>query len=331
MRAIFYAILINAFFLAALECGYRYTGGVPSVMPGKTNLEFQWKVKRARTERVIYVIGDSRVDWGFADRLFTREFSKLSGRKIQAINAGMASGSVEKIITYILAYHTQEKPGVMVINFTPASFCLFKNSPGEQVSNLTMQDFLDHRITHNLVEILYTYGRDIKSLFKHFYHYMHHGYTKRIAWFSRTVFYDGFINAEQGWNSGSKMVVDISPYQKMFQQLRNNLPHYKKRMDKTYNAIRKAKRLGWKVILIRIPIGDRLMELEADLPESLRPKRVASQLSLPFIDYSSDPRTSDIPREESHLKPAGARKLSMILAHDMSRLLMSNETGGKKP
>jgi len=74
-----------------------------------------------------------------------------------------------------------------------------------------------------------------------------------------------------------------------------------------------------------------LTELEADLPEYLRPKRVASEMSLPFIDYSSDPRTSNLPREESHLKPAGARKLSTILAHDMSRLLMLSEIGGKKP
>ena len=64
MRVILYAILINALFLVALECGYRYTGGVPAVKPGKTNLEFQWKVRNTHTESVIYVIGDSRVDWG---------------------------------------------------------------------------------------------------------------------------------------------------------------------------------------------------------------------------------------------------------------------------
>ena len=331
MRAILYAVLINVFFLVALECGYRYTGGVPTVKPGRTNLEFQWKVRNTHTESVIYVIGDSRVDWGFADRLFTKRFYKLSGRKIQAINAGLAGASVAKIITYILTYHQQEKPGIMVINFTPASFCLFKNSPGEQISGLKMQDFLDHRITNNLAEILYTYGRGIRSIFKHFYYYMHHGYTKRIAWFSRTVFYDGFINAEKGWNDGSKIVVDISPYRKMFQTLRNNLTHYKKRMDETCNVIRKAKRLGWTVILIRIPVGDRLMELETGLPEYFRPKKVASKVLLPFIDYSSDPRTSNLPREESHLKSAGARKLSTILAHDMSRLLMSSNIGGKKP
>jgi hypothetical protein len=160
---------------------------------------------------------------------------------------------------------------------------------------------------------------------------MQNGYVKRVAWFSRTLFYDGFINAEKGYNDGSKMVVDIGPYRKMFQKLRNNLPHFIKRMDETCNVIRKAKRLGWTVILIRIPVGDRLMELETGLPEYFKPKRVASEMSLPFIDYSSDPRTSNLPREESHLKPSGARKLSIILAHDMSRLLMSSNIGGKKP
>jgi len=331
MRVILYAILINALFLVALECGYRYTGGVPAVKPGKTNLEFQWKVRNTHTESVIYVIGDSRVDWGFADRLFTKRFYKLSGHKIQAINAGLAGASVEKIITYILAYHPQGKPGVLVINFTPASFCLFRNSPGAPIANLKMQDFLDHRITNNLIEILYTYGRGIRSLFKHFQYYMQNGYVKRVAGFSRTLFYDGFINVEKGYNDGSKMVVDISPYQKMFQKIRNNLPYFMKRMDETCNVIREAKRLGWTVILIRIPIGDRLMELETGLPGYFKPERVASETSLPFIDYSSDPRTSNLPRKESHLKPSGARKLSIILAHDMSRLLMSSEIGGEKP
>ena len=70
------------------------------------------------------------------------------------------------------------------------------------------------------------------------------------------------------------------------------------------------------------------MQLETGLPEYFKPEWVASKLSLPFIDYSSDPRTSDLPREESHLKSAGAKKFSIILAHDMSRLLMSKNKGG---
>lgn len=73
------------------------------------------------------------------------------------------------------------------------------------------------------------------------------------------------------------------------------------------------------------------MELETSLPGYFKPERVASEMSLPFIDYSSDPRTSNLPREESHLKPSWARKLSIILAHDMSRLLMSINIRGKRP
>jgi len=329
MRSILFAVLGIFLIIGAVEYGYRYTGGVPSITPGKTRLEFQWEIRQIHGDRIIYFfVGDSRIDWGFADRLFTKLFNKLQDVEIQAVNAGFAGGTVKSIIEYILDNSTNINPGVLVINFTPGSFCLFNNSPGPPISDLKLQDYLDHRIANYLKEVLYTYDTGLRFIFKHFQKYIRNGYIKKFAWFSRTLFCDGFVNAEAGYNDGSERVVDISPYQNMFKKLRKNSAYFMKRMDETCNVIRKAKRLGWTVILIRIPIGNRLMKLESELPEYFQPERVAFELSLPFIDYFSDPRTSYLPRGESHLLPYGTRKLSFMLASDISRLLMSIKVGG---
>ena len=321
MRSILYAVLVASLFMVVLEFCYRYTGGVPSISPGKTHLEFQWKMKNSNESPLIYLVGDSRVDMGFGDRLFTEKFNELHGVKFKAVNAGLPAGSVSDIVTYIVGNHPNDKPGVIVINFTPASFCFFSESPGVPIPNLKMQDFVDHRIKNYLLEILYTNGTGLRMLFRHFQDYMKNGYRKRFAWFSRTLFPEGFIGLSGGYNDGSKMITDISPYQKMFSRIRSKSNYYMKRMDRAYNVIREAKNSGWAVILIRMPIGKKLLELESGLPGGFKAERVAYELSLEYIDYNSDPRTRYVPRGESHLKPAGAREMSGILAHDMSRLL----------
>ena len=319
MRSVLYATLVSVFIITAMECGYRYTGGIPTVMPGKTHLEFQWKIKQARADKVIYFIGDSRVDWGFADRLFTEQFKQLQNVDIQAVNAGLSAGSVSEITKYILNNHPNTSPGVLVINYTPAGFCHFTTSPGKTMSNLKRQDYLDHRIANYLVEWLFTYGRSPKFLFRHFEDYKQNGYTKRLGWFTRTIYRDGFVTAEARYNDGSERVTDVGYYQQLFQNIRRDVVYYNTRKHKTISAIFEAQGSGWTVILVRFPIGEEMLNLEKQLPKYFQPERVASEMSSPFIDYTTDHRISHLSTDESHLHPDSAREFAPILAQDMAQ------------
>ncbi len=329
MRSILCAVLFSVFVIGVVEYGYRYTGGLPSVTPGKTRLELQWKIQQARSAKVVYVVGDSRVDWGFADRLFTKYVKQLSGENVYAANAGLPSASTREIIKYILDHHPGD-PGILVINFTPGSFCHFVNSPGESHVNIKRQDFLDHRITNVLAEWLYTYGRSPAFLSKHLEQYRREGYKKRFGWYSRTVFRDGFINTEASYNDGSSVIRDLGFYTLLFQDIRENPARYKKRRNGTVKVIREAQKAGWNVILTRFPIGDGMRDLEENhLSDYLLPEQIAAELSVPFFDYDSDPRTAELPTGESHLKPDSARTLSIILADDLLPILANEDS--RKP
>src|SRR4030042_825652 len=110
MRTTASALIVSILIIGSIEYAFRYSGGMPSIIPGKTPFEFQWKIQRANAEQVVYVVGDSRVDYGFGDRLFTRRFKELYGDNSEAVNAGLSAGSVRKITEFIIENHRAENP-----------------------------------------------------------------------------------------------------------------------------------------------------------------------------------------------------------------------------
>lgn len=327
MRSIVCAVLVSVIIIGAVEYEYRVTGGLPSVVPGKTPLELQWKVKQALSEKAIYFIGDSRVDWGIADKFITKQFRKKYGVDVHAVNVGLSAGSASQITQFILDNHPPETPGILVINYSPTGFYHFNTSPGQMIPNLKRQDFFDHRIANYLVEWLFTYGRTPVYLFKHFEHYSKEGYTRRFGWLSRTLFPGGFVNAVGGYNDGSPRIRDLGYYQIVFDAMRKNPEQYNLKKQELKHVIRQAEAMGWEVIFIRLPIGDNMLKLEYTLPEFLHPEKIATELSVPFIDYEANPETADLPSDESHLKPDSVRKMAPILVRDIARLVGSEFTG----
>lgn len=323
MRSIVYAVLVSVIIIGVIEYGYRVTGGLPTVIPGKTELELQWKIKQARSDKAIYFIGDSRVDWGVADKLITQQFREKYGIDVHAVNAGLSAGSVSKISEFILDNHPHQMPGMMVINYSPTGFCYFEESPGQAIPNLKRQDFFDHRIANRLVEWLFTYGRTPVYLYKHFKYYAKEGYTKRFGWLSRTLFPEGFINAVGGFNDGSPRIPDMSYYHIVFDIIGKNPQYYNMKKNEVKQVVQHAQILGWQVVLIRLPIGDKMLKLEYTLPEFLYPEKIATEMFVPFIDYEANPGTANLPSDESHLKPDSARKIASILAEDIARFIVS--------
>ncbi len=330
MRSIVYAVLLSMIIIGGIEYGYQVTGGLPSVIPGKTPLELQWKITQARSAKAIYFVGDSRVDWGVADTLINKVFREKYGIDVHAVNAGLSGGSVSKITKFILDNHPHKTPGILVINYSPASFYHFNTSPGQVMRNLKRQDYFDHRIANYLVERLFTYGRTPVYLFKHFRYYAENGYTKQFGWFSRTLFPEGFVNAVGGYNDGSLRIPDLSYYHIIFDMIRKNPGPYDMKKKEIKSVIRDAEVQGWQVILTRLPVGDKMLKLEYTLPEFLHPEKIAAEMAVPFIDYEANPGIAKLPSDESHLKPDSARKMAAILAQDIVKFLVSHSEPGIK-
>ncbi|MEW5910593.1 MAG: GNAT family N-acetyltransferase [Thermodesulfobacteriota bacterium] len=322
MRAILGAILFTLLIFLGVEYGFRTTGGIPSIIPGKTPFEFQWKIQNARAEKIVYVVGDSRVDWGFGDRLFTKVIKGMQPDDIQGFNAGLSAGSTRRIVEFILENHKGEESGVLLLNFSPAGFYHFNTSPGKALGEIKFQDFIDHRISLYLSELFYSYGRGWKNLYHHFHQYSRNGYMLQFGWFSREFFPDGFVNAKGGYNDGSTYVPDIGYYTDLLHRFSQKMDFYVGQKEKLIQVLREAISLGWDVILIRLPIGKEMRSIEQRLPREFNPKEIARRLDIFFIDYDSDPRTAELPTDESHLTPDSARSISRILAQDMVYYLL---------
>jgi hypothetical protein len=238
-----------------------------------------------------------------------------------AINAALPGISVESIVKYILNVSTD--PGVLVINYSAASFYMVNNRV-EAIPDLKLQDFVDDKIITFLSSKIYIFDKG-KPLLDHFIEFIKKGtITPKIDWISRTKFSDGFFSATLCSNNNS--VINLGQYQvKSYQEgIAKKLEQpeeLKIRREEIIEIIRKAQRLGWTVVLVRLPIGENMEKVENQLPAEFRPEAIAKELSLRFIDYNHSMIPADIVTvDESHLTPDSARKFAVILAKDLSFL-----------
>ena len=86
--------------------------------------------------------------------------------------------------------------------------------------------------------------------------------------------------------------------------------------------VREAVDKGWRVVLIRIPVGGQMLAMETALPEDLHLEAAARELNVLTVDYQYDPRLSGFTTvDESHLTPEAARRMAEVLADDVRVLL----------
>ena len=332
MRAIILAIGVSIAAISATELLFRATGGVPSIPLGKTPVEFQWKIKRAEPGQTIFVVGDSRIEWGFAEHVFNRELQSHGGKRMCAVNAGFPAASAASIVKYILQNHPGQ-PGVMAINFSPCSFFQFAGSPGNGVKTPKVQDLIDDRISCFMKERLWTYGRRPTVLLKHLGQTLNHSVQREVIWYGRTVFPEGFVRVKGRYNDGS--VFDqrswtLNAYRKMFDSLNKERDSYTKRKVELAQIIQEAREAGWKILLLRLPVGQEMLKLEGDLPKELSFAQVVAELGLPCLDYQADPRMEHFTTvDESHLTSESAREIAMLLSQDIWEFLTVHNKSSK--
>lgn len=324
MRIVILAVITVALLLGVIELAFRISGGFPVVETGMSSTEFQWKVQRAEAAKNIFVIGDSRIGWGFAERIFSEEIAKAQSANIVGFNAGLPGTSATSLVRYIVAKESKTKPGIMVINFSPGGFYFFPDYPVSPADKLKYQDILDDKIRIFLQERIYTFDREYTHLYKQFKEGKHP--SKRDAvWMSRTVFPDGFINAHGQYNDGTPFdpaEYQLKNYEEILKRISSNQQTYLARKEAAVKTIQQAKDAGWKIVIIRLPVGPRMRQLEEQLPQQFRLETVAGELGLEYIDYNQDMRVNNLSTlDESHLTPESAREMARILALDLLDLL----------
>jgi len=328
MRAIVTATLVAALAVAGAEMVFRRSGGLPAVVPGMTRIEYQWKMRRAaeRDGVVLYVVGDSRVGWGFAERVFNREYVRLAGsHHVAAANAGLAAAGIAANMRYILELNAHNPPQAIVLHYSPAAFYYFTNDPGPPIPGLKIQDVLDDRLDARLAEWLWTRGRWQEAA-RQVAAYLR---TKTVAgnanFVHRSSFDDGFVNATLATNFGEPVdppAYQLGFYRPLIGALRANAREARARRDLVADVVRSAQARGWTIVLVRFPLGGPLRDVEATLPQDLQPRALADALEVPFLDYAADARTAAFETlDGSHLTPAAARRLAPIVARDLFALL----------
>jgi hypothetical protein len=338
MRALLAGVIFSVSIIVTIELCYRVAGGSPGVVPGWTKTEFQWKIKEAQNHpRTIYVLGDSRVGWGFAEKVFEKEVKRLGYRNVKAVNASLPGGNLPKMISHILKQ--RNKPCVMVVNFTFYAFYIGGNDPGSPIPNLKLQDYVDERINNTINECFFTYGRGYRVLMKHFKDAYGDspvqknpaGYSNpkwsELKWFSRTVFDEGFVSGELRYPDGSRAdlgLFQLDNYSIRMRKILADPSAYNPRRQQIVSLLSRAQKDGWLIVLVRIPVGSRMQRVEEALPRNFAPRAIAKELSVSFCDYQFDARTISMVMdtlEESHIRPDQTGSLAVILAQDIAHSL----------
>lgn len=317
MRSVIAAFVTFLIVLAAVEVSFRTSGGWPSLTCGSTRTEFQWRVRRQGSRQPIFVVGDSRVDWGFAATAFSR---RLESSARVGVNAGIIGSSVEKLLDFVVRYHGGSEPGVLVVNFSPAGFYVFENDPGPAIAQLKLQDKLDDAIGSEIRQWLFSYGQDPGALLRGF-----KGQSDEFGCLRRIVHPAGFVRGEFGKKGGSPADLkrlQLEFYDRILNEIAARPGPAQERKLTMISALRRARDEGWKVFLSRFPVGSRMRAIEERLPKSLRIEEISRETAIPLFDYQNDPRTANLSiPDESHLGPEAARVVALALADDLRAVL----------
>ena len=201
MKKFIISVLISLIIIAIFEVIFRFFGGTPNIIPGWTKIEFAEKIEKVKKSRTVYVIGDSRVGWGINSKSLQNRLIELGNEDIKCVNGGMPSASTGKIITNILDRKITK--GVLVINYSIASFFHFTDGPGP-IFNMKLQDVIDDRINIFLSQRVYTYGGRWKVISRFLYNKVFSKEDVKKFWKERIVYDGDYVNGVLALSNGEK-------------------------------------------------------------------------------------------------------------------------------
>jgi hypothetical protein len=113
------------------------------VKPGWTPAELRERLSDVDVHKDVVVIGDSRVGWGIADKLVTRELH-TRGLDTTVHNLGIAGGGFHKVMKRLKQFGASR--AVLVVSYTPAFLYAFDAGPPNEDKDRTRR-----RIGSNVV------------------------------------------------------------------------------------------------------------------------------------------------------------------------------------
>jgi hypothetical protein len=312
--------------VAGVEALYRWAGGLPSIPPGLTKSELDWKLTHLPAERLAVVVGDSRVGWGFSETDFL-EGQRAAGAPplAAAANLGAPGHATEDLVRYVTRF-AKPCPGcALIVSFTPAGFYTFDGGWTEGGKpKVTLQELIDDHVRSFLSEHVYTYGAEARVVARMIRGALLGRRLPNTTYVSRHEYAGGFMNATLAASDGQP--IDATEFQLgqykdlILKRLVESPERAPAREAGMLSALGEARKAGWKVFLVRFPIGPRMRALETSVvPSGLDAASFAAAAGLPLLDYDADPRTRTLATvDSSHLAPASARALSRVLGQDVA-------------
>jgi hypothetical protein len=320
-RQLFVVLAATAAMLATFGAIHR--AAPHDVMPGWTQAEWSNRLAQVNLGKDVVVIGDSRVGWGVADKILTRQLRR-AGINITAHNLGFAGAGFAKIMDRLKARGPSQ--GLLVIAYSPAFLYDFDGGPEleadtdrirpENTRERGFDAFFQSRIPTS-PSVLWS---DLKSLL----HPTHQPYWRR-----RTVYAEGFVNADMVWRDGTPQQYQLDYYSRRIRAILDDLPKAAARRRQFVEAVRRLRSNGWHVITVRLPISPDLRKLEDTVPAELQLRRLATDCETAAVDYN-DGNVDLTTIDNSHLTPSSARQFTSILASDLLRLYFdARRSGGR--
>ncbi len=294
------------------------------MIPGMTDVEFRWKLSRQSAEPRVYVVGDSRVGWGLAEKRLNTALNSSGQTPLRAINAGLPATSVSSIIQLLLKPQVTGGPAILILNYSPAGFYHFGPRPARYAMDVKAQDYLDEKIRATIKQYLFTFDQPWRDVARRLLWLQKFREIPRTVGFTgRRVYEDGFVNGFLRHSDGSPVDpagFQLDYYRSIVPQIEVELSNSLLRKAEIFSLVQQAHSMGWIVALVRLPVGARMREVEAALPLELQPETLAKQMNVPYVDYGATPDGQRLAtQDESHLTPDSARAVALPLANDIRR------------
>lgn len=283
------AITIAFVLLYLINSFYFYLGGLPQCMPGLTEPEIRGKLYFSNFRDAIIFVGDSRVGWGIAENVATKILLQQKPA-LHAINAGLPATNIASSINHLFSYK-HKQPGVLAINYSPASFYTFESPIIEEKSKANFGQLFEKEVRYLIQERIcfFLNGKTFLKLIQSPNNKLNNK-EPDVGWTDRNIYPEGFVQARLV-GPGNKPI-DSSAFQLHFydgiiKQIIQNQPAAIKKREAMINTLQEAKSKGWNIILIRLPVGPNMRQLENKLPQTFQPEVLAQQLDIPYIDFQN--------------------------------------------
>lgn len=308
----------------AAEALHRLVGTPVEQIPGWTNAEYVERASKVKIDRDVVFLGDSRVGWGIAEKSITDELRKHGALDVTAFNLGLPGTSIEKEIDFLRLQWAGRSAngGIMMIHYSPTSWYSFKGT----IAPLSDggQGAKDTAIDRAFRSVVTTNPSLIKQDVQIIIHQGIKSHNSKCYWGARTVFAEGFVNGTLVCNDGlpfDKAQKQLDYYRSILTSREFKGPATAQRKATLFKKIRQLQADGWRIVMVRLPIGPRMRQIDESIATDLQGSAVAAELGVPFVDYLSSLAAADIlTQDESHLTPDSARRIAPILAADMMRI-----------